>query len=129
MLNSLKNFFQQSEKTYQNIVWILDCSVNANFLGINDSVYNTTPFLKDISNQYINIGSVASVTNCSAISNIYLMGMGKNNDLPDFEENLLKNPSIFAYAKNAGYKFVKEALIRKFGEHWYAQLEKVASEL
>ncbi|MAO07946.1 MAG: hypothetical protein CL596_04460 [Alteromonas sp.] len=27
------------------------------------------------------------------------------------------------------YKFVKEALIRKFGEHWYAQLEKVASEL
>jgi len=24
------------------------------------------------------------------------------------------------------YKFVKEALIRKFGENWYAQLEKVA---
>ena len=26
------------------------------------------------------------------------------------------------------YKFVKTALIRKFGENWYAQLEKVASE-
>lgn len=25
------------------------------------------------------------------------------------------------------YKFVKEALIRKFGEHWYAELEKVAT--
>jgi hypothetical protein len=25
------------------------------------------------------------------------------------------------------YKFVKEALIRKFGEHWYAELEKVAA--
>jgi hypothetical protein len=25
------------------------------------------------------------------------------------------------------YKFVKEALIRKFGEHWYAALEKVAA--
>ncbi|MCA0131056.1 DUF3109 family protein [Winogradskyella alexanderae] len=24
------------------------------------------------------------------------------------------------------YKFVKEALIRKFGEHWYSELEKVA---
>lgn len=24
------------------------------------------------------------------------------------------------------YKFTKEALIRKFGEHWYAELEKVA---
>ena len=26
------------------------------------------------------------------------------------------------------YKFVKEALIRKFGEHWYSELEKVAQE-
>ena len=26
------------------------------------------------------------------------------------------------------YKFVKEALIRKFGEHWYSELEKVALE-
>lgn len=26
------------------------------------------------------------------------------------------------------YKFVKEALIRKFGENWYAELEKVAEE-
>ncbi len=24
------------------------------------------------------------------------------------------------------YKFVKEALVRKFGEDWYAELEKVA---
>lgn len=24
------------------------------------------------------------------------------------------------------YKFVKDALVRKFGEHWYAELEKVA---
>jgi len=27
------------------------------------------------------------------------------------------------------YKFVKQALIRKFGEDWYAELEKVASQL
>lgn len=27
------------------------------------------------------------------------------------------------------YKFVKEALIRKFGENWYAELEKVAADL
>ena len=26
------------------------------------------------------------------------------------------------------YKFVKQALIRKFGEDWYAELEKIASE-
>jgi len=27
------------------------------------------------------------------------------------------------------YKFVKEALVRKFGEDWYAELEEVANEL
>lgn len=27
------------------------------------------------------------------------------------------------------YKFVKTALVRKFGENWYAELEKVASEM
>ena len=27
------------------------------------------------------------------------------------------------------YKFVKEALVRKFGEHWYDELEKVAEKL
>ena len=32
------------------------------------------------------------------------MGVGHVNDLPDFQERLLKSPSIFAFAKNAGYK-------------------------
>ncbi len=27
------------------------------------------------------------------------------------------------------YKFVKEALIRKFGAHWYAELEKIAKKM
>jgi hypothetical protein len=27
------------------------------------------------------------------------------------------------------YKFVKEALIRRFGEDWYLELEKVAQEI
>ena len=27
------------------------------------------------------------------------------------------------------YKFVKEALIRKFGEDWYMELEQVAQDL
>ena len=26
------------------------------------------------------------------------------------------------------YKFVKQALVRKFGEDWYAELEKVAEK-
>ena len=37
-------------KKYTNIIWIIDCSVNGNYLGINDSTYNTTPFLEKNSN-------------------------------------------------------------------------------
>ena len=36
--------------------------------------------------------------------------------------------SLGAELKVPVYKFVKEALIRKFGENWYAELEKVAEE-
>ncbi len=37
--------------------------------------------------------------------------------------------SLGAELKVPVYKFVKEALIRKFGHDWYAELEKVAEEL
>lgn len=37
--------------------------------------------------------------------------------------------SLGAELKVPIYKFVKESLIRKFGEEWYAELEKVAEEL
>ncbi|MGI9549810.1 MAG: DUF3109 family protein, partial [Aurantibacter sp.] len=37
--------------------------------------------------------------------------------------------SLGAELKIPIYKFVKEALIRKFGEAWYEELEKVADEL
>lgn len=37
--------------------------------------------------------------------------------------------SLGAELKVPIYKFVKEALIRKFGEDWYTELEKVAEEL
>ena len=36
--------------------------------------------------------------------------------------------SLGAKLKVPIYKFVKEALVRKFGEGWYAELEKVAEE-
>ena len=92
------------QKKYQNIVWILDCSVNGKYLGINNKEFHTTPFLSKNTRLFKNAGTALSVTNCSATTNIFLMGVGHVNDLPDFQERLLKSPSIFAFAKNAGYK-------------------------
>lgn len=89
---------------YLNIVLILDCSVNGKYLGINNNQFDTSPFLSENPHLFINRGIAASVTNCSATTNIFLMGMGNIENLPDPDEQLLKNPNIFAYAQNAGYK-------------------------
>ena len=46
------------------------------------------------------------------------MGTGDVNDLPDFQERLLKGPSIFAFAKNAGYRTAYLS-----GQSWGDQLQ------
>ena len=46
------------------------------------------------------------------------MGAGDVNDLPDFQERLLKGPSIFAFAKNAGYRTAYLS-----GQSWGDQLQ------
>ena len=84
--------------------WILDCSVNGRYLGINSDQFNSTPFLSKNAHLYVNAGNAISSTNCSATTNIFLMGMGNKDNLPDYDERLLKSPNIFAFAQNAGFK-------------------------
>lgn len=95
--------YPQGSPKYKNIVWIIDCSVNGDFLSINNTKWKTTPFLKSLESKMINRGVVASITNCSATSNIFLMGVGNQSVIPDRNETLLKSPNIFAYAKSAGF--------------------------
>ena len=92
------------QKKYKNILWILDCSVNGRYLGINSDQFNSTPFLSKNAHLYVNAGNVISSTNCSATTNIFLMGMGNKDNLPDYDQRLLKSPNIFAFAQNAGFK-------------------------
>ncbi|MDP6570466.1 MAG: sulfatase-like hydrolase/transferase, partial [Candidatus Marinimicrobia bacterium] len=94
----------QRNPDFQNIVWIVDCSVNGDFISINNTDWNTTPFLQSIKNKMVNRGVVSSVTNCSATTNIFLLGLGGNSQIPDTHETLLKSPNIFTFAKRAGYK-------------------------
>ena len=71
---------------------------------------------------------------------------GEDKDLINNQLDLILDPfdeNVIAAAKLNGiadstlhaarfspvYKFVKEALIRRFGEDWYLELEKVAHEL
>lgn len=90
--------------SYDNIIWIVDESIGGKYLSINSYDKDTTPYLKSISDKYLNLGVASSTGNCSAISNLLLLSGLQLNQLPDTNFTALKKPSIFQYAHNAGYK-------------------------
>lgn len=89
---------------YKNIIFIMDESIGGQYLSINGYEKDTTPYLNSIKNKYKNLGLASSASNCSDKSNIALMSGIQFNQLPDNKQLSLKEPSIFQYAKNAGYK-------------------------
>ena len=90
--------------SYKNIILIVDESVGGQYLSINGYEKETTPYLQSISDAYVNLGLASSAANCSDKSNIALMSGIQMNQLPDKSQQALKMPSIFQYAKNAGYR-------------------------
>jgi len=93
-----------SKEKYKNIILIVDESIGGKYLSINGYEKETTPYLKSIKEHFINLGLASSGANCSAKSNLILMSGIQLEDLPDKEHKALKKPTIFQYAKNAGYK-------------------------
>ena len=89
---------------YKNIILIVDESVGGKYLSINGYDKETTPYLKSIKKRYINLGLASSGGNCSRKSNLILMSGIQLDSFPDKKNNSLKKPTIFQYAKNAGYK-------------------------
>jgi len=91
---------------FNNIIWIIDESVTGSYLSINGYNKKTTPYLDSLvhdSDLVSNYGVVNSVSNCSAESNLFLrVGMlPKGKLVVASEMNTL--PTIFQYAKRAGY--------------------------
>jgi len=94
------------ETKYKNIVWIIDESVTGSYLSINGYNKETTPYLKNLDKEtdiISNFGLVNSISNCSAQSNLFLrIGMNPYKTI-DFKKEMYDLPTIFQYAKRAGY--------------------------
>ena len=88
---------------FKHIVWIIDESVRADLLSINDSSMPTTPFLESIKSNYYNYGVMTSASQYSYGSNIVLQSGLRLDQLPDVNLNFGTNPNIFQYSKQAGY--------------------------
>jgi len=94
-----------SKSKFKNIIWLIDESVTGSYLSINGYDKKTTPYLESLNktDKMVNFGIVNSVSNCSSSSNLSLR-IGLNpNTFPDFDKNMYDLPTIFQYAKRAGY--------------------------
>ncbi len=97
-------FFNPTSTGFDHIVLIVDESVRGDHLGLNNPVYATTPYLNSIKDSLIhNFGVISSGAICSDYSHILLMTGVKQSMLPDQSNYTRINPTIFQYAKSAGY--------------------------
>lgn len=88
----------------KHIFLVVDESITGSSLSINGGDSAATPFLNQHQDSLINFGIASSFTNYSAGSNICLISGARMQQLPDNEQRALRQPSIFQYAKAAGYK-------------------------
>ena len=90
----------------RSVVLIVDESIRGDHLSINGYDQNTTPFLAKLlaERKTVNFGLCSSATNCSAPSHLILRTGTKPEELPDPGYLSFRRPSIFQYARNAGYK-------------------------
>jgi lipid A ethanolaminephosphotransferase len=93
-----------TDKGAQKLIFIIDESITGSRLSLNGDTINSTPFLSSNSNYLINFGIAQSVTNYSAGSNALLMTGIPVAELPNLDKSILKTPTIFQYAKKAGYE-------------------------
>lgn len=88
----------------KHLFFVVDESITANNLTINDSSHETTPYLASSRELILNFGIAASYTNYSSGSNISLISGALNKEIPDKSKRILRKSTIFQYAKKAGYK-------------------------
>jgi glucan phosphoethanolaminetransferase (alkaline phosphatase superfamily) len=84
------------------VILIVDESVRADFLDLN-RVQGSTPFLQSHAGRFANFGYAVAGNNCSLFGNLILRFGG----VPDrLSESIRTGPSIWSYAKAAGYRTV-----------------------
>jgi glucan phosphoethanolaminetransferase (alkaline phosphatase superfamily) len=89
----------KKEDGTQNIIYIVDESIRADYLDLNNNK-GITPYLLEQSSRISNFGSMSSGNNCSGYSNIILRTGTSQKTLGEIGEK----PMIWEYAQKAGYK-------------------------
>ena len=88
------------------IVFIVDESIRGDYLQLNNTEFDNTPFLASHRSQVANFGVASSYANCSAMSRMALRSGARDSNFPDPKQKLLRQPTMWQYAKLAGYRTV-----------------------
>lgn len=111
---------EKPHRLFRHIVMIVDESVRGDQLQINNPAQASTPFLAGNPKGLSNFGVAVSVHNCSAESRLILRTGLKITDLPDLDGRAFKVPSIWQFARHAGFKTVLiDAFADVFDTHSY----------
>lgn len=101
-LNYDRPFGPQVEK----VVVVMDESIRGDYVSLNDEALGTTPYLASIKDAIANFGVASSAANCSVASRQSFRHILKNGDSAAPLAPLLAQPTIWQYAKAAGYRTV-----------------------
>jgi glucan phosphoethanolaminetransferase (alkaline phosphatase superfamily) len=112
-----------------NIIFIVDESVRCDHLSLNGYSRPTTPFLDELQKNGSLYNWGPSSSNGTSSLNANLMLVTGIKELPDVEQNIWKQPTIFQYAKSARYStFLIDVQMNKlwqmresdlgFVDHW-----------
>ncbi len=96
-----------------HLVLVIDESIRGDFLSINNKEMKTTPFLESLGSKVSNFGYASSSHDCSHYANSTLR-FGTKSTHP--KKTLLSNPSIWEYAKLAGYETTYLDSQRRMGQ-------------
>ena len=91
---------------FRKIVFIVDESVRGDYLGLNSDRFDNTPVLKTASGKIANFGIATSSTNCSRGARYILRSGLRESQMPDASELGLHQPSMWQYAKKAGFETI-----------------------
>ena len=92
-----------SDSPKNNLVFIVDESIRGDHLSLNGYSRQTTPYLEELQRQGLLYNWRNSSSSGTASTNSNALLLTGINRLPDVSQQTRRMPTIFAYAKAAGY--------------------------
>jgi glucan phosphoethanolaminetransferase (alkaline phosphatase superfamily) len=89
---------------FRKIVMVIDESVRGDYLGINDPRYDNTPTLATAAVPLANYGVAISAANCSVAARLIMRIGLQKEQLPDTTQTWRRLPTIWQYARTAGFR-------------------------